>query len=178
MSAMPYHVRGIIGGLRNATAEGVVSSLNDSGQAMTVNLSTGDGVNRADVEVASPWGFSSNPPADGMLTLVFAVGGDPSNLRAMHPHNPSARFGSLEVGEAAIYGADGSRVHIRNGSIEIWSANIEIYGNVSVNGKLTATGNITAGQGTGDQVDLRTHTHDYIPGTGAATPTSAPIAGT
>jgi phage gp45-like len=152
--------------------------LNDSGQAMTVNIATGQDVNRADVEVATPWGFGSSPPADGMLAVVFALGGDPSNLIALHPHNPSCRFGGLAVGEAVIYGADGSRVHVRNGSIEIWSTTVKVFGNVAVHGNITATGNITWGEGTAGQTDAAGHEHDYIPGTSGNAQTSPPIAGT
>lgn len=175
---MLHMVKQAINGLRNLVGLGVISSLNDTGGAMTVNLATGSNVNRADVEVATPWGFSSSPPADGMITLVFSLGGDASNLMALHPGNPSARFGNLAVGESVLYGADGCRVHVRAGVVEIWAPTIKMFGNLVVEGHITATGNITAGEGGGEQVDLLGHQHDYLPGTGAATPTTAPISGT
>ena len=143
-------------GLRNSFAIGVVSAVNDNGGAKTVNVSAGTGVNRADVEVMDIWGFTSNPPTDGIITIVFPIGGDPGNLRALPPGNPSARMGQLLVGEAAIYAADGSRLHIRQGGIvDIWGgAQVNVHtkectinapngctinGNVTVNGTLTAT---------------------------------------
>ncbi len=138
-----YQVRGIIGGLRNATAEGVVASLDDSGQAMTLTVSTGDGVDRAEVEVATPWGFNSSPPSDGMLTVLLALGGDPANMRALHPHNPACRFGALQVGEAVIYGADGCRVHIQAGLVKIVAPLVHVVGNLSVTGNLTVSGTIS-----------------------------------
>ncbi len=157
---MSYEVRGIIGAIRNAAAVGVVSALDDSGGAQTLNLSTASGVNRADVEVMTPWGFAASPPTDGMIALVFPLGGDAGNLVALAPSNPSARMGMLEVGEVAIYGGDGSRVHVRQGGIvEIWGgAQVNVHtltstinapngctvnGPATVNGAATVNGPVT-----------------------------------
>ena len=51
-------------------------------------------------------------------------------------------------------------------------------GDLVLDGNFTATGNVTAGQGTGDQVDLLHHQHNYLPGSGTQTLTTAPQAGT
>jgi hypothetical protein len=167
----------LIGNLRNAISVAVISSINDSGQAQTANVSTGTGVDRADVEVALPFGFSSLPPADGMLGILIAVGGDPSNLRLMPLCNPSARFGGLSVGESVLYAADSSRFHARVGSLEMWAPTIKVYGNLVVHGNITATGDITAGEGVSD-ISLLNHDHDYEAGPGPTAQTSPPVAGT
>ena len=49
---------------------------------------------------------------------------------------------------------------------------------LSVTGTISATGNITAGHGTGDAVDMQGHTHLYSPGSGTPTQTASPTAGT
>jgi phage baseplate assembly protein V len=159
---MQHLMRSIISGLRNALAIGVVTSVNDTGGAKTANVSTGTNANRADVEIMDAWGFSSIPPADGVIGLVVAVGGDPSNLRMLPLSNPSARFGELLTGESVLYGADGSRVHIRQGGIvDIWGGtevNVHtkactvnapngctLNGNFTLNGNLAVTGTLTTG---------------------------------
>jgi phage baseplate assembly protein V len=161
---MNYEVKGIIGAQRNAVAYGVVSAVDDTGQVQTANVSTGTGVNRAEVEVLSQFGFSSVPPADGVVGLVVAIGGDPANLVVLPLANPSARFGGLLTGESVMYAADGSRVHIREGGIvDIWGGtqvNVHtknctitapngclVNGDTTVEGNATTTGNLVAGTG-------------------------------
>jgi phage baseplate assembly protein V len=173
-----------ISNLRAMVGIGVISSIDDTGQVQTVNLATGDGVTRADVEVASPFGFSSSAPPNGAICVVLAVGGDPSNLVALPPQNPWARFGGLLAGEAVIYGADGSRVHIRAGGVvEIWGGTsvtintkgctinapngCTINGNVTVDGNLTASGNIADSHGTLDR--LRGHYDGHTHPSGGTT---------
>lgn len=150
---MEHLLNSLTGNLRNLIAVGVVDSVNDAGAAQTVNVTTGDGVLRADVEVVLPFGFTSMPPLDGAICLVFEVGGDPGNLMALPIGNPSARMGALQPGEAALYGGDGSRLHIRQGGVvEIWGgasvtvntkeATINAPNGCTVNGSVTVNGDI------------------------------------
>jgi phage gp45-like len=178
--------RQMVSAIRNAAAEAIVTLLNDSGGAQLLNLTTATGAQRADVEVMWPWGFSALPPVDGMITLVFAVGGDPANLRALPPSNPSARFGNLAVGEAVLYGADGSRVHVRDGGIvDIWGgAQVNVHtksctinapngcvvnGNVTVEGNLTASGDVSDSHGSLNR--LREHYNEHSHAANGAPPT-------
>ncbi len=179
VGAMMHMLRQAVGNLRSLLALGVVSSVNDSGQAQTANLSTGTDVNRADVEVAWPFGFSSVPPADGAIGIVIQIGGDAGNLMVLPLGNPSARFGGLAAGEAVIYAGDGTRVKVRPGAVEIWGANVTVNatnialdGNVTVNGNLATTGTLSDSHGSLDR--LRGHYNQHVGhGTGGATP-SAP----
>lgn len=147
---MLHHLRAIVGNLRSLISYGVITAVDDSGAAQTVTVLTGDGVQRADVEVMQPFGLASAPPADGATTVVLAIGGDPSNLVALPLSNPSARFGGLGAGEAILYASDGTRVHVKPGGVvEVWgksvtinATNLTINGNVLVNGNLTATGDV------------------------------------
>lgn len=168
----------LIGNTRNMIALGIVNSVNDTGAAQTVNVTTGDGVSRADVEVLLPFGFSAMPVLDGAICLVFSLGADPSNMMALPIGNPSARLGGLQAGEAALYGGDASRVHIRQGGVvEIWGGasvtvntksctinapnGTTINGNVTVDGNLTTTGNLADSHGTLDRLrgHYNGHTH-------------------
>jgi phage gp45-like len=93
-----------------------VQSINDTGQAQTATVTTSNGSTYADVEVVQIYGSSSVAPADGALAMLFAVGGDPANLRAI-VYNPSVRMGKLAEGEQAIFTPDGTRVHAAAGGI-------------------------------------------------------------
>jgi len=175
---MKHLIAQAISNLRGLVGMGVVSSVDDTGGAQRVNLETGTGVSRADVEVAWPFGFSSNAPANGAICVVLAVGADPSNLVVLPPQNPSCRFGKLQPGEAVMYAADGTRVHLRTGGeVEIWGGTsvttntktcvinapngCTINGNVTVNGNLTASGNVADSHGTLDRLrgHYNGHTH-------------------
>lgn len=112
----------IFGAIRGLGCIGLVQSVDDAGEVQTVTVVTADGAVRADVEVMQMFGFTSMAPVNGAICLVFAVGGDPGNLRALPVACPAARFGGLAAGESAIYAVDGSRVHIKvGGVIEIWA---------------------------------------------------------
>jgi phage gp45-like len=122
---MMHELAKAIGNVRAMVGVGVVQSMSDAGGAQTVTVDTPGGM-RADIEVMLPFGFTAMPPLDGAICLLFQVGADPSNIMALPISNPSARMGGLQPGEAAIYGGDGSRVHIRNGGV------VELWGGASV----------------------------------------------
>ncbi|MGH7113985.1 MAG: phage baseplate assembly protein domain-containing protein [Stellaceae bacterium] len=183
----------IFGDIRGIVGWGIVRSVEDGGQAQTVSVQTADSAVRANVEVAQPFGLASNPPANGAIALVLAVGADPANLVALPAGCPSARFGAMEPGEAALYASDGSRVHVRQGGIiDVWggsqvnvhSANMAITlaagGVLTVTGDLHVTGEIIRGYGGGGQVVLGTHEHPQGTDSHGDTEqnTGAPIAGT
>jgi phage baseplate assembly protein V len=147
----------IYGDMRGIVSEGVVLAVDDTGMVQTVDVITHDGVIRTAVEVHQVAGFSSVPEPGGKA-LVFAVGADPANLRAL-PLSDTVRYGGQQNGERTFYGPDGSRVSMRQGgTIDIWAGNLvvihtpdmqifatgglQITGNVTVTGTLTVTGDI------------------------------------
>jgi adhesin HecA-like repeat protein len=161
----------IFSSLRGVVSIGVVQSANDAGEAQTVTLVTADGVVRADVEVMQIFGFASLPPSNGAICLVVAVGGDPANLRALPIACPAARFGGMVGGDAAMYAADGSRVHIKpDGVVEIWAGSTLTINapNVTLTGTLTAQGDVIAGSG---KISLVNHTHPDPQGGETGAPT-------
>lgn len=106
-----------------------VQSINDTGQAQTATVMTSAGAVYSDIEVIQTYGVSSAAPVDGAIALVFAVGGDPANLRAFL-FNPSFRYGRQQPGESAIFAPDGTRVVVREGGV------VEVIGGNQI--KLTA----------------------------------------
>lgn len=151
--------------LRGLAAYGTIAAVDDTGQAQRVSATSADGVNRADVEVHQAFGFASCPPAQGGICVLIAVGADPANLVALPLAAPAQRLGNLQPGEAAIYGSDGSRVHIKTGGvIEIWggtsvtinapAVTINAPNGVTVNGTLTVSDDVIV-----DGMSVKNHNH-------------------
>ena len=105
---------------------GEVQSINDTGQAQTATVKAAGGAVYGDIEVVQSYGMASNAPPDGALALLFCVGGDPANMRAI-VFNPSYRFGTQASGEMTIFAPDGTRVSVRTGGI------IDIKGGNQIN---------------------------------------------
>lgn len=111
----------IVHAFRGIVARAVVRSTNDKGGAQTASVTTHRHVDRTEVEIAQPFGFSSRPPAGGLM-IVLAVGGDQGDLAGLPVAAPGARLGNLEEGEAAIHNAKGDRVHVKaDGTIDVLS---------------------------------------------------------
>jgi phage baseplate assembly protein V len=100
--------------LRGVLARGVVQTVDDSGDVQTAQLYTGDDVGRSSVEVHQPYGFASNPPDAQPLALVLAIGGDQGHQMSLQLWS-AYRFGNLPKGEAVLWHAGGSRLHLKNG---------------------------------------------------------------
>lgn len=112
-------IKDIVHAFRGIVSRAVVRSTNDKGGSQTASVTTHRHVDRTDVEVAQPFGFSSRSPAGGLM-IVFAVGGDQGDLAGLPVAAPGARLGNLEEGESAMHNAKADRVHIKaDGSIEI-----------------------------------------------------------
>ena len=65
--------------------------------------------------VMHPYGFASRAPA-GTIQVIGRVGEHASN-RFVLGHRAADRPADLEVGETALYSADGDIIYVRNGSI-------------------------------------------------------------
>ncbi len=116
-------IRDAVHAIRGVVARAIVRASRDDRATQSVDVTVREGHERSAVEVLQPFGFASRPPADGGLVILLAVGGDQGDLVALPVAAPGARLGHLEPGEAAIYGADGSRVHVkRDGTVEVRAA--------------------------------------------------------
>lgn len=119
--------------LRGLISRGVVRVTKDDGETQTADVDLWHGVSRKGVEVAQPFGLASRPPPDGMA-LVLAVGGDQGDLVMLPVTAPGDRLSDLGEGEAALYAADGTRVHVKaDGTVEVLastSVTVTVAGNV------------------------------------------------
>lgn len=107
--------------IRGIAARAYIHAVNDNAESQTANVTVYQGVDRSDVEILQQFGVASRAPAGGMM-VVFAIGGDQGDLVGLAAGAPNVRLGGLEEGESALYGIDGSRVHIKkDGTIEVWS---------------------------------------------------------
>ncbi|MBF0858792.1 phage baseplate assembly protein [Gluconobacter sp. LMG 31484] len=103
---------------RSQTLRGVVQDVNDTGPDQTVSVQMHYGQERSSVPVHQPFGFSSHAPVDGAVTHVVQNGGDPSDLFALPPANPSAaRMSGIQEGETILYDATGQKVYLQGGKI-------------------------------------------------------------
>ena len=162
----------LAGDLRGIVQEGIVQAVYDAGETQSVDVLTADGFTRGGIEVLQAHGFAGAPVAHGSVCLLLAVGGDPANLRALPLGRPASRLGGLAAGDAAVYAADGSRVHVMAaGTIAVTGAELVIVtaptieatasvsatvqaptitlaGHVVVAGNLTVTGTADSAGGT------------------------------
>jgi phage baseplate assembly protein V len=103
--------------LRGLITRAFVTATDDSGETQTANVRTHASVDRSGIEIMQAFGFASRPRSGGAL-VVFAIGGDQGDMVGMPVGLPEDRFGGLEEGESALYGADGTRVHVKaNGRV-------------------------------------------------------------
>lgn len=109
-------IRDLTHAVRGLIARAVVRASADGGASQLVDVTVREGHERTAVEVLQPFGLAARAPA-GALAVVLAVGGDQGDLVALPLAAPGARLGDLQAGEAALYGADGSRVHVKAGGI-------------------------------------------------------------
>jgi phage baseplate assembly protein V len=159
---------------RVLVTRGVVGTILDNGLVQTADVTTHDGVTRGAVEVFHMFGVTSVAPANGSTIVLLANGGDESDMIGLPVACAWARLGGLLAGETAIYGVDGTRIHIKQGGIvQVLAAaavditaptctitcsggitlaanvtitgNLAVDGNASIGGALSVTGNISAG---------------------------------
>ncbi len=153
---------------------GVVSAVRDGGVVQAVDVETHDGVVRSGVEVLQQYGFTSHAPA-GALVVLVALGGDEGDQVALPVACPSGRMAGLAAGEVAMHDDAGNRVHLKSGGtieiqgatkllvkvggteLEVTAAGVAIKGNLTVDGAIEATGDITAGT-----ISLQEHVHGGV----------------
>jgi len=175
--------------LRGTAMRGLVLAVSDSGAMQTVDVQTHDGMIRSGIEVYQPFGMATGPIAAGSVVNLLAMGADPGDLVALPAITPGLRFGGLSPGEVVLYDATGDRVALRQGgivdvlaatqvnlvvggvSIAMTAAGITITGNVTLNGSLTATGDVVAAD-----VSLVNHLTSGV--YGGSDESGPPVAGT
>lgn len=102
--------------MRGLTTRGVVVAVHDDGQVQMVDVQTHAGVIRQGVEVMTPYGLISHPPAEGSIVALLAMGGDQGDMVALPAGRPASRFAAFES-EVGLCDAQGNRVHLRQGGV-------------------------------------------------------------
>lgn len=120
-------------------------------------------------------GFTSVPVKDGEAIAV-CIGGDQSNMVIIATDAAATRPNNLAEGDVCVY-------HIKHPDKKVWiSANgVAVYGKLTVNGDIEATGDIYGptvhadGSLPGTKVGLGTHVHlCATPGTPSDVPKELP----
>lgn len=113
------------------------------------------------MDVAAPGSYRVHDMADGFYVGSFLAQDPPQQFVAL---NGSGITLSDAFGNVVAMGQNG----------------IAITGNVTVTGNLSASGTVIAGEGSGNQVGLQTHTHQQPPDShgDAEQPTQPPTSGT
>jgi phage baseplate assembly protein V len=136
------------------------------------------------------YGLAASPLV-GCDHIIAYAEGDRSKGIAIASNDQRFRPKNMLQGEVMLYDNATQRVYFQSGTKIVINATSEIdvqignalvmkitSGGVAVTGNITATGDITGGFGGSDVVEMQHHTHTYIPGSGSATQTSGPVAGT
>ncbi|GAB6968405.1 hypothetical protein JCM25156A_32340 [Komagataeibacter kakiaceti JCM 25156] len=177
MSGDAHSFDHIVMQLRGLAVRAVVQAIDDTGANQLVTVTAHAGRTRSQVPVHQQFGLSSCAPVKGAVTPVVALGGDPSDLVALPPANPSlARAGGLDEGETVLYDSVGQQIYLQDGKIvRIIAATemrVEIGGktllditpqgatlnvDLKVNGTIAATGDIKAGD-----ISVQEHLHNGV----------------
>jgi phage baseplate assembly protein gpV len=128
-----------------------------------------------------------SPPTLGDQVVLVPLEGDAEHWAiigrvfsaASAPPVSPATGKPVQAGEVRIFTA-GAWLHFAGGNVYGAATAWNLTGNVAVTGAITATGDITAGFGGSDQVDLQQHDHevDNVEPGNATLTTTAPVAGT
>lgn len=123
---------------------------NSSTPVQTLQVEVTNGELKDGAEHYEPFGFTSNPPA-GSDGLIAFIGGDRSNAVVICMTGRGSRVTGLAEGDVAIYSQGGAVIKLVGG-------NIEIKGDVTVDGDVIANG-----------ISLTNHKHGGVKEGGAET---------
>ena len=149
--------------LRSLLRLGVLIKSDSSGPVQTLQVAVG-GETLTDVEHLEPYGFTSKARSK-VEVLLAALKGNPSHTVAVCVGDRKFRFRNLAGGEVAMYDDLGHLIHFKRDKMVVTApAKIELIApNVEVVGDTTFTGTVTAN---GKRID-ETHTHNGVdPGAG------------
>lgn len=162
---------------------GRVGVVNDAGPVQLMQVAPSADETRDNTPRLAEFGLASNP-MPGADTVILFGAGDRSNGVVIATGDQRYRPRKLLPGEVMLYDAFGKSVYLSQSGIVI-NANGQnvtlnnaptttLNTNLNVIGAITATQNVTAGEGGADQVTLQGHHHP----TAATGAPSAPTPGT
>lgn len=152
----------------------VVNALKTDGETNIMQLNLMSDTTHDDVEFWQNFGFTSAPPK-GSRALVVCVGGNMDHAVVIATENGEFRIKGLKDGEACLYDAHGSKVHLKDDkTIDIKTEAIKIDApETESTGKIKAQ-EIEDMKGTLEQLRqfVNTHTHTSAP---PGSPTTPPV---
>jgi len=156
--------RPITNRLANLVGRGVVKGVDDAKKVQELQVRLIDDTEvRDEIERFQEYGFTSNPPTDSEVVVVFVNGRRDHGL-ALGAEDRRYRIKNLASGEVAIYSQHGQSITLKaNGDIEVTpkaGQKTKFATDVEVTGTLTASVDVVGGG-----KHLATHTH----GAGAGT---------
>lgn len=151
-------IQRIIQRIQHVVGRGRVTTGNDAGNVQLLQVKLGADEVRDNTPRLAEYGLTSMPPVGSDAVVVF-IGGDRSNGAIVATGHQASRLKGLAPGEVAIYDDQGQSVYITRAGIVINCAGkpMTINGDVTVNGKVTATTDVIAA-GT----SLHTHVHGGV----------------
>lgn len=102
----------------------------------------GDGYSR--VHRPEPHGFASSPIA-GAKGLLIPMPGNPDYAFVLGGEHPGKRPSDLPGGGTAIYDSSGNVISLVGSKVRLVAPLFEFIGDVTIDGRITMTGGISAG---------------------------------
>jgi phage baseplate assembly protein V len=171
----------LVGGGRKTTGR-------DDGNVQLLQARLGEAEVRDNLPRLAEFGFTSMPP-DGSDMVVLFVGGDRSNGVVIATGHIATRMKNLAPGESALYDSLGKHVYLKadrievdakgqlvnvinasdvnvnaSGTVTVNAAGVVINCDVTVNGNVHASGDVTAAG-----ISLHNHTHSGVKAGGDST---------
>lgn len=148
---------------------------NDGGTVQTVQIKPNDLQTIDAVPVAFPFGFSSVAPI-GAVPVHLSAEGDRAKAAILAHHHPASRPKNTPLGGSIVYDVAGTSLRLTADGNATWSGSGTLtlnFPTVIINGQVLASGNVTAGSGSGDSVDVQGHVHTNGGGKGNSGPPAA-----
>jgi len=166
----------LLGRLKGALARGILEAITDSGYEIT--LLSGEKMTLN--EHLQEFGMASKSPS-GAYVLAGFIGADRNNCSVVTVEHPDYKPTDLAEGETCVYNAHDIQLYFREGGIIRATGSgltdFIIDGNLTVNGDIDATGEITADSASAG-VTVTGHKHPINSGSSAPGPTASPTPGT
>lgn len=173
-------LRPILTRMRGLLRRGTVSRVEESRLMRELQLRAGANDVRDRVEHFEPYGFTGSPLNDAEAILLN-IGGDRAHTVAVVVSDRRHRPRDLNLGDVAVYAANGAKVILRNGGgieitspagpVSITASELNVTGNIKATGNIEAGGNVADSKRSmeADRQLFNVHTHAGVQTGGGTT---------
>ncbi len=173
---MANPLEGVMRRAQHAMGFGRTSTVpDDSGTVQTVQIKPNDLQTIDAVPVVFPFGFSSVAPA-GAVPIHMSAEGDRAKSAVLAHHDAGTRPKNTPAGGTVLYDIANTKLILTADGNATWTGTGTLtlnFPTVVINGQVLASGNVTAGNGTGDSVEMLSHVHTNGGGSGNSGPPAA-----